>query len=533
MKRIIIFLMGLALGTFFVWYFPAARKTTEVPVTPTSTSAIYDTLAGSQEWLNVSRPLMPADLQGRMILLDFWTYCCINCMHVIPDLQALEHEFGDDLTVIGVHSGKFTNERDRDNIRAAILRYDIEHPVVNDANFSIWDRLGVHAWPTLILINPEGKIERIYTGEGHREELRQDIEGLRTRSAKTLAHGGLPLALERTKVEPSVLRFPGKITFADDRNLLFVSDSNHDRILGFTLEGEVKVAIGKGDRPGRDDGTFEEARFFRPQGVLYHQGHLYVTDTDNHLLRSIDLEAKRVTTIAGTGVQGQDRFVKDTAALKTPLSNPWDVSFDPATNELVIAMAGTHQLWGYHLDKKTVRVIAGNGLESIDDGVYPENSLSQPSGISEHNGRHYFVDSETSSLRVLEGNRITTLIGTGLFDFGLKDGPRETARMQHSIGVFADGSGVYIADTYNHAIRFYDVEKKILSTLDQSHFNEPNDIVKIGNKLYVTDTNNHQIRVIDLTTRIVTTLHLTSLPSLSASLQCEGDACIPTSRSRV
>jgi thiol-disulfide isomerase/thioredoxin len=109
--------------------------------------------AGMQ-WLNTATPLRLADLRGKIVLLDFWTYCCINCMHIIPELTALERKYPNELVVIGVHSAKFHNEGDSENIRQAILRYEIQHPVVNDRDFRIWRSYAVRAWPTLMVIKP-------------------------------------------------------------------------------------------------------------------------------------------------------------------------------------------------------------------------------------------------------------------------------------------------------------------------------------------------------------------------------------------
>lgn len=468
---------------------------------------LHTTLASQTGWLNTSRPLTAEDLKGRILLLDFWTYCCINCMHVIPDLKYLEEKFGNDLTVIGVHSAKFKNEKDTENIRSAILRYDLHHPVVNDFDFSIWKKFGVRAWPTFILINPQGTIEQVYSGEGNRAEAEADIEKLRQKYAGKFVTAPLPVALEKDKAPTSVLSFPGKIDAGDEK--LFVSDSSHHRIVVMTPDGNITETIGSGTA-GNKDGGFAQAQFTTPQGVLYKDGLLYIADTNNHTLRVADFKTKTVATIAGTGEQGYERRAENAPALATPLASPWDLAFYPDDKHIAIAMAGTHQLWSYDIDKKTVSVIAGNGRESIDDGKYPYNSLSQPSGLSVHDGKLYFVDSETSSLRVYENGEIKTLIGTGLFDFGFKDGTHGTALMQHSIGVYADDSGVYVADSYNHSIRRYDVKTGELTTfaghgargktdgpLGAAAFNEPNDLLKIGNRFYVADTNNNAIRVIE------------------------------------
>lgn len=470
---------------------------------------VHKAIVMEEQWLNVERPLQAEDLKNRIILLDFWTFCCINCMHVIPDLHYLEKKFGDKLTVIGVHSAKFANERDVDNIRNAILRYKIEHAVVNDKNFKIWNAFGVRAWPTMVLISPHGQISAVYSGEGNRKTMEEDIAALIEKHDNILQTDALPYQLEKASVKTQTLNFPGKLEYAADRDVLFISDSGHNRILGVSLDGRVQIEIGSG-KQGNKDGSFKEAQFFSPQGLAYKDGKLYVADTNNHIMRLVDLNKQTVTTIAGTGVQGFERRARNDDALKTPMASPWDVVFYPDANHLAIAMAGTHQLWSMDLAKNQVSVLAGNGRESIDDGRYPLNSLSQPSGLSVHDGKLYFVDSETSSLRQFDGDKITTLIGTGLFDFGYEEGELGKGLMQHPLGLFANGTGVYIADSYNHAIRLYDYIGHQLhhyaatnesglhdGALAATRFNEPNDITKVGPRFYVADTNNHAIRIID------------------------------------
>lgn len=480
---------------------------------------IHQAITAQQGWLNTERALTANDLAGRIILLDFWTFCCINCIHVIPDLHYLEEKFGDKLTVIGVHSAKFRNERDTENIRQAILRYHIEHPVVNDFDFTIWQRFGVRAWPTFILINPDGRMENVYSGEGNRADVEADIAKL-LRTYDAFNHAPLPMALEKDRMPASVLSFPGKLAYADAIDgapALLVSDSNHHRILVMSLDGEVRDQIGSG-LEGREDGSFDTAQFDTPQGIVFNQGVIYIADTNNHLIRAADLSTRKVMTIAGTGEQGYDRFAQDADGLKTALSSPWDLAFFPDWNHLTIAMAGLHQLWALDLKDRSIGVLAGNGRESIDDGEYPLNSLSQPSGLSVHDQKLYLVDSETSSLRVLDAEgELTTLIGTGLFDFGYEEGRRGTALMQHPLGVFAGSDGIYVADSYNHAIRRFDPATGILRNFagtgkrgdkdgaqEKALFNEPNAIVKIGDALYIADTNNHRIRIIDASGQVRT-----------------------------
>ncbi len=481
---------------------------------------IHKILTSKAPWLNLSKPLTDEDLKGRIILLDFWTFCCINCIHVIPDLHYLEKKFGDRLLVIGVHSAKFQNEKDQDNIRSAILRYDIEHPVINDGDFKIWNSFGVRAWPSMILISPEGRIHKAYSGEGNRERLDEDISAL-IKKYKEINISKLPLELEKSKSPKTILSFPGKLEYGD--NKLFISDSGNNRILITNLDGKIEEIIGSG-KPGLNNGSYKDAEFFRPQGIAYHDNTIYVADTSNHAIRRIDLKDKKVATIAGTGKQGYEKRASNAKALSTPLASPWDITFYPDQQTLVIAMAGTHQLWAYDIKRKTLSVIAGNGREYIDDGVYPENSLSQPSGLSSYQNKLYFVDSETSSLRVLDNGSIKTLIGTGLFDFGFKDGDYGKALMQHALGLTATEEGVFISDSYNHSIRKYDYKTRELTTIfgdgKRGQLNEPNDIIFIKNKFYITDTNNHKIQIFDHKTKSLQELKIV-MPSALRALQDE------------
>ncbi|NDF11197.1 MAG: hypothetical protein EB060_00055 [Proteobacteria bacterium] len=545
--RWIVLLVVIA-GSVAMWFNDGkkslrASANVKLPITN-----MHRAIAQEGEWLNVSRPLLNEDLRGRIILLDFWTFCCINCMHIIPDLQYLEHTFGNNLTVIGVHSAKFLNEKDKENIRSAVLRYGIEHPVVNDASFRIWNSFGVTAWPSLILINPLGKIESIYSGEGHRDDIARDVASLIEDYKGRLNTTPLPIELERTKAPESVLRYPGKLEIGKKiaaykgKDALFISDSSNNRILAVEEKTGNVLGIYGGAKAGFSDGIADKALFSRPQGMAYHNNTLYVADTGNHAVRMINLASGSVVTIAGTGKQGFDRRVSNVDAREANLSSPWDITFYPDHDHLVIAMAGLHQLWIYDMVSKKIGVLAGNGSESIDDGSYPLNSLSQPNGLVALGDKLYFVDSETSSLRVFADDGVTTLIGSGLFDFGFKDGEKGVALLQHPIGIDADQEGIYIADSYNHSIRKYDLKTGKLSTLygdgkrfdprtEILRFNEPNDVLHQNGKFYVADTNANQIRIIDQKTGKAETLAIQLKPKNTLAAKEEGETPLPNLKS--
>ncbi len=471
---------------------------------------------GAGGWLNVERPLTAEEIKGRVVLLDFWTYGCINCMQIVPDLDYLEQKFGDKLLIIGVHSAKFKGEQGNDRILAAAQRFGLKHPVINDSDFAIWKSYGVEAWPTQILLDEKGdEIER-YSGEGHRAEIEADIKGALVVDGKETAKPVPAIAADAK--DKLILWFPSKIVqgnSGDTTDLFFVTDTGHNRILGFDATGKIKVTIGSGEKALKD-GSYKDAAFNMPHGIEALGERLIVADTGNHALREVDLKAGTVTTLAGTGKRGFGRGIPDVsdstwdtfngvAGKTTDLASPWDVKFieDSRVTRLVVAMAGLHQLWLYDARSGEVGVLAGSGAEGIADGAATQATLAQPSGLSvDGNNNIVFVDAESSALRKMEGNNVKTLIGTGLFKFGLKDGKYPDAMLQHPQGVLADhASGkIYIADTYNNAIRIYDPQTQELSTLalDGDTLKEPGDILLSEGYALVVDTGNHAIKKIDL-----------------------------------
>ncbi|XP_020506870.2 NHL repeat-containing protein 2 [Labrus bergylta] len=503
------------------------------------------------EWLNTEGPLsLNKELAGKVVLLDFFTYCCINCMHILPDLHQLEHEHSvkDGLVIVGVHSAKFPNEKVLDNIRSAVLRYDICHPVVNDSEACLWHELEVSCWPTLVLLGPRGNLLFSLVGEGHRDKLKLFTDvALRYYGEKGLlkAHA-VGIKLYRDSLPPSVLSFPGKVAIDDSRKRLAIADTGHHRILLVTVTGQLEHVIG-GPESGRQDGDLSKASFNSPQGVAIKGDTVYVADTENHLIRKIDLSERRVSTLAGVGTQGTD---KEGGAVgpEQPISSPWDVTLGSAgadeDNVLWIAMAGTHQIWALFLadgklpkgsESKAGTCIrwAGSGSEENRNNSYPHKAaFAQPSGLAlapeEPWSCLYVADSESSTIRTLalKDGAVKLLVGgerdpMNLFAFGDVDGKGVDAKLQHPLGVAwaPEQSLLYVADSYNHKIKLVDPKTKQCSTLagtgeagetlgpefDKSCFNEPGGVCVggSGKLLFVADTNNHQIKVLDLASKTV------------------------------
>ncbi len=476
------------------------------------------------DWLNTETPLTIAGLRGKIVLLDFWTYCCINCMHIIPDLKRLEEEFSDELVVIGVHSAKFLQEKDSDNIREAILRYEIKHPVVNDSDFRIWKEYGAQAWPTVALIDPEGYLVGTVSGEGvynrFADPIRQLIKLHDER--KTLDRKPINFTLEQETAGSQILSYPGKILAGVASNRLFISDQNHNRVVVANISsGEVSETIGAGTI-GFRDGAFAEARFNHPQGMALDGSKLYIADTENHAVRVADLDTREVSTLAGNGKQAAyQQSAGDGNDIS--LNSPWDLAIRDGI--LYVAMAGSHQIWTIRLKDGWAEPFAGNSREGINDGSRRNAWLAQPSGLWIEDDRLYFADSEVSAIRYVElesvNDKVVTVVGTGLFDFGDRDGKFSRTLLQHPLGVAVDGNVIYVADTYNSKIKKLDLTTQESSTLfgsdkpgskdgkwAKSRLSEPGGIDHAGNLLYIADTNNHRIAVADLTTGELKTLDI-------------------------
>lgn len=436
----------------------------------------------------------------------------------------LEALYPDRVVVIGVHSPKYTAERDPAGVRAAVERNGIRHPVVNDPDMAVWDSYAVSAWPTLVFISPEGYVIGRHAGEATTEALASAIDRLIEELTPTgvLTDDRLDLHVSLPTRPLSSLAFPGKVLAWEDH--LFVADSGHNRVVLADRQGHVSSVAGSGEA-GLEDGPFETARFSFPKGMALEAGSstLYVADANNHAVRALDLRERTVRTVAGTGEQLR-RIVRSGPARDTALSSPWDLLLFRGT--LYIAMAGTHQVWVYDSRAGTVGVWAGTGHEGIRDGSPESAWLAQPMGIAAWYESVFVACAETQAVREIDLRRdaVTTIVGRGLFEWGYEDGPAPEARLQHPQGIAAIGHWLYVADTYNNVIRVIERGGRTVSTLsgtgtpgmedgecEGSSFNQPSGVAIWNRTLYVADTNNHAIRAVNLDGGHVETLPLSGL----------------------
>ncbi|MEU6758283.1 NHL domain-containing thioredoxin family protein [Streptomyces sp. NPDC046685] len=451
-------------------------------------------LIGKGGWINTGgKDLKLADFRGRTLILDFWTFCCINCLHVLDELRELEEKHRDTLVIVGVHSPKFVHEAEHAAVVDAVERYEVHHPVLDDPELATWKQYAVRAWPTLVVIDPEGYIVAQHAGEGHAHAIARLVEELEAEhEAKgTLRRGDGPYVAPEPVA--SDLRFPGKALLLPSGSFL-VSDSTRHQLVELAADGESVVRrIGSGSR------GFTAESFNEPQGLaLLPDGRVVVADTVNHALRVLDLESGAVETVAGTGRQWWQGSPTSGPALEVDLSSPWDVAW--WQGKVWIAMAGVHQLWTWDPAQGTVEVAAGTTNEGLHDGPAAEAWFAQPSGLAAAGDRLWIADSETSALRYVtpapdasDGYVVTSAVGTGLFDFGHRDGDAGQALLQHPLGVTAlpDGS-VAVCDTYNHALRRYDPATGEVSTL-ATDLREPSDAVLVGGDIVVVESARHRL----------------------------------------
>lgn len=465
---------------------------------------------------------------------------------MLPQLREIEARYADRVVVIGVHSAKFPQERAMAAVAQAVRRHQVMHPVVNDLDFEVWRAYACRAWPTLMFIDPLGKVIGRHEGEWEAARLMPVLDrmlaefedrGWLVRGAPDLGPAG-----PATQVAPGeAFAFPGKVLVDErGRGHVFIADSNHHRlvVVGLsTMGGPVHHVVGEGVA-GHRDGDPETARFRWPQGMAIdaRTGVTYIADTGNHLVRRMSPDGGTITTVAGTGRQARSR-TPGGAALEVDLSSPWDLAFlpDPAAAPLpgraphedprddrgllFIAMAGMHQVWVLDVATGRIAPFAGTGSEALVDGPMREAAFAQPQGlaIDPAANRLWVADSETSAIREIDLARgtVATLVGRGLFDFGDLDGEAAHARLQHPMGIAhwagdPAGPSLLVADTYNHRIKRFDLARRSVATwagagapeghddgaAGTARFAEPTGIAIGGGFAFVADANNHRVRTV-------------------------------------
>ncbi|MEP6484115.1 MAG: thioredoxin-like domain-containing protein [Rudaea sp.] len=459
------------------------------------------------QWFNVAAPIPIASLRGRIVILDFWTEGCINCIHIIPILRGIEEKYPEQVAVIGVHSPKFAEEKNASSVEDAIKRYEIHHPIVHDPNLNIWKEYGVQAWPTLVIIGPDGAVLGQIAGEPDPVKFPNVIGSLVEAAGKNGDLKPAKLALKLEEEPKGRFLYPGKLKAVPGTTHQWaLADSGHNQIVLLDDAGADIKRFGNGT-VGSKDGDAASATFDHPQGLIVSDDAIFVADTGNHAIRRIDLKSGAVTTLAGTGKRGQTLTETSTAAKTTALASPWDL--EKKGDKLYFANAGTHQIGVFDMAKNTVARFAGSGAENLVAGSPDKAAFAQPSGLtlSQDGDTLYVADAESSAIRAIalnDANTTKTLVGAGLFDFGKNNGSFGTARLQHPLGIAVDGDQLLVADTYNSRIRTLDLDKKTVSEFDGGKYTctdpicyptrEPAGIlVANSDRIFLVDTGNQRI----------------------------------------
>jgi DNA-binding beta-propeller fold protein YncE len=444
-------------------------------------------------------------------------------------LRRVAERFPDELVVIGVHSPKFDAEKETPALAAAVARHGISHPVVNDRDFAVWQAYGARAWPTVVLVDPQGYVLAQAAGELDAAvviaQLEAWVEEYRGRGALTAEP--MPFVTRMAPAPAGLLAFPAKVTM--DGSRAWVADTDHHRVVELDLEpgGErarLRRVFGSGEA-GLADGPGERAAFRRPHGLSASGSTLYVADTDNHALRAIDLESGQVRTLAGTGEKARTFVAPSGDARAVPLRSPWDVL---AVDDLLfVAMAGSHQLWVL-IEERELLILAGTGREALVDGPAAAAAINQPSGLAMASVYLFVADAEASAIRAvtLEGEaRVATLVGRGLFEFGDRDGRGDEVRLQHPTGIAWAAPYLYLTDTYNDKVKRLDPATREVITVAggkppaapgdrvvidagpaEPLFAQPEGLAAGDGFLLVADTNLHRLRRVDLATGAVSTV---------------------------
>jgi sugar lactone lactonase YvrE len=422
-------------------------------------------------------------------------------------LREIEQRFPDSVAVVGVHSGKYTTERDSRRIRDASIRLGAAHPVLNDRQFRVWRAYAVRAWPTLVAIDPRGSVVGMHAGEFTADAVAPFIERVlaESRADGSLLEGRAEHTADVSSIAPGLLAFPGKVALRGDR--IAIADSGHHRVLLGRLDERARTmrverVVGTGTA-GFADGA--QAAFRNPQGLAFGEDALYVADAGNHAVRAISLGTGDVHTLAGTG--RQLRTATDRAA--GALSSPWDLAL--VGGSLHIAMAGVHQLWALDLAGGHCAAWVGSGAEELHDAPHSAAALAQPMGLARAGESLVVADAESNAVRVVDldaSGAVRTVVGTGLFDFGDVDAAGDAARLQHPQGVAVGTDGRWlVCDSYNDSLRWLDPSSREITTWVRG-LHEPGGVALSDRAAYVADTNAHRIVVVDLASARMTPLEI-------------------------
>ena len=493
----------IAVALIFLWLMVSIFLAIYNKITFNTSDLNRISLVEKGNWFNVVKPLKNSDIEGKIVVMHFWSYSCSSCVESIEKLKELDAKNPDSLAIIGVHNPIFDNEKNYNSVKKAVIRHEISYPVINDSGLDLAKKFNIKNNPSFLIFGLSGRVDKKYVGSDSIDKVIKRTQELIDKNKFSINHSRLPIVLEKNITIASLLTSPTKIIYEENFSYkgrefpaFIIANSGQNSVLISNMMGEIILKIGSGIR-GMVDGDIAEAKFSYPQGILYDNKNLYIADTGNNSLRIVDFETQKVKTIIGSGEQGDALQVKRIDAKSVDLSAPTDLEFFPDDSNIAISNSGTNQILVFDIKNKNISILAGNGDKGEDDGVYPENSLAQTSDMAVYSDKLYFVDGLTSNLRVVNKDGVLKTLYSN----------KSSKKLQNPRGLIVDDTGAYISDSFNHVIRKYDFNSQQLNTLfgfargedvgAKTSFDEPSGLVSIIDKLYVVDANNNRVLAVN------------------------------------
>jgi len=460
------------------------------------TGAFAPDFHSSLEWLN-SAPQSLHEHRGRAVAVVFFSLGSAYCQNVLEELRQLQQKYADGLSVLGVHTPKFDAERDAKLVLKGINRLMVRFPVVNDPNFVTWQHYGISVWPSVILLDAEGKVDDMMVGDAIKDRLDARIERILDRAGEADLRVYDAVAYASKQESGLPLAFPSGLA-ANDRHL-YVSDTGHNRILECTHDGRILRHFGSGSA-GFIDGGLADACFNLPRGLALWKDALYVADTGNHALLKISLMDGDVETLAGNGKPGPRPEGDIVDPREIGLNAPWSVA--SAFDKLYVAMAGWHQIWEFDLGRGSFRPLVGNGEMGLSDGDALTSIFAQPAGMALAQQTLFVADAASSSIRGVQlgSGKVQTLVGAGLYEFGNTNGALRVARLQFPMAIALDPRTpqLWIADTYNSSLKLLNPVSREVKTHDLSYrLHQPAALTVNRTSLWLANTDAHEVLRMD------------------------------------
>jgi Redoxin/NHL repeat len=456
------------------------------------------------QWCNAEKQSIES-MRGRVLAIVFWNASSSYCTNIFSGLARLQAKFPVDFAIFGIHVPKFDAETNDRTVIKAINRLKIPFPVANDLNWICWQHFGVSQWPSIVLIDREGRIHDIIVGDDQQEKLDANVAELVSRETQMFVNPLVPLKFQSSEFL-SPLSFPSGLAATDTH--LYVADTANHRILECNHNGRILREFGNG-HPDMNDGPYSEAAFHSPRGLCWIREMLYVADTGNHAIRKINLLKGDVETVVGSGKLGTPREGSSRHPSENQLNQPWGLS--GSNDRLYIGMAGSNQVWEYELGNSRLRKVAGTGELGLVDGSARHALFAQPSGLALVQQSLYVVDSASSAIRAIQLSQgtVQTLVGQQLYEFGNKDGERRDARMQFPQAVVLDPNApvLWIADTYNGLLRKLRLGGGGMTTQPLNRrLGQPSALAASAGTLWIADAAQHEVLRFDIASEAITRL---------------------------